>query len=101
MKFSRVLASFGPSCEANNHIPGVAAGDHGSYGRFVLEPVGLAGTPSAALEPVPVGGGTVAAGWWEHATEMAKRIAATERFLIGELLVWSGRARAYWLVLGA
>jgi hypothetical protein len=27
---------------------------------------------------------------------MPRRIATTERFLIGELLGWSGRARAYW-----
>jgi hypothetical protein len=75
-----------------DHIPGVAAGDHGSNARFVLEPIGLAGTLSAALEFVPVGGGTVAAGWWEHATEMARRITTTERCLMGELLVRSNWA---------
>jgi hypothetical protein len=67
-----------------------------------VEAGGLAGrTPAAGLDSGPVGGDTVAAGWLEHATEMPRRIAATERFLIGELHVWSGGARAYWLASGA
>jgi hypothetical protein len=65
-----------------DHLPGVAAGDHGSNTCFVVEPDGLAGTLSAALELVPVGGDPVAAGCCEHATEMARSIATTESFLI-------------------
>ena len=67
-----------------DHILGVAPGDHGSNACFVVEPDGLAGTLSAALELVPVGGDPVAAGCCEHATEMARSIATTESFLIGE-----------------
>ena len=63
-----------------DHIPGVAAGDHGSNACFVVEPDGLAGRLSAAFEFVPVGGGP--AGCCEHATEMARSIATTESFLI-------------------
>jgi hypothetical protein len=66
-----------------DHILGVAPGDHGSNACFVVEAAGLAGTLSAALEFVPVGGGPVAAGCCEHATEMARSIATTESFLIG------------------
>jgi hypothetical protein len=33
----------------DHYLPGVAEGDHGSNGRFVAEPVGLAGTLSVAL----------------------------------------------------
>ena len=67
-----------------NHIPGVAAGDQGSNACFVVEPDGLAGTLSVALEFVPVGGGPVAAVCCEHTTEMARNIAKTESFLIGK-----------------
>jgi hypothetical protein len=37
----------------------------------------------------------------EHAAEMMRRIATTERFLIRELHVWSGGARAFWFASGA
>jgi hypothetical protein len=67
-----------------DYIRGDAAGDHAPNTCFVVEPEGLAGRLSAAFEFVPVGG-TVAAGCCEHATEMARRIAATKRFSIGEL----------------
>jgi hypothetical protein len=69
-----------------DHILGVAPGDQGSKACFVVAPDGLAGTLSATLEFVPVGGGPVEAGCCEHATEMARRIATTESFLIGEFL---------------
>jgi hypothetical protein len=83
--------------DLDHHIPGVAEGDQGDcvYGCGLLEAAGLAGTLAAGLDSVPVGGGTVATGWLEHATEMPRRIAATERFLIGELLVWLVRGRAF------
>jgi len=89
-------------CLIDHHIPRVAEGDQGGCvnGRGGLEVGGLAGTSAAGLDSGPVEGGPVAAGWLEHATEMPRRIAATERFLIGELLVWSGRAHAYWLAAG-
>ena len=58
-----------------DHIPGVAAGGQGSNACFVVEPDGLAGTLSVALEFVPVGGGPVAAVCCEHTTEMARNIA--------------------------
>ena len=70
-------------------------------GCGAVEAVVLAGTLAAALGSVPVGGGAGGAGWLEHAAEMPRRIATTERFLIGELPVWSGAACAYRLVLGA
>jgi hypothetical protein len=87
--------------DLDHHITGVCAeGDHGDgpYGCGAVEVVGLAGTLAAGLESVSAGGGAVAAGRLEHAAEMPRRIATTERFLIRELLVWSGRARAYWFV---
>ena len=97
--YSRCRSCVRPAVNAlHHHIPRVAEGDQGDcvYGRGGLDVGGLAGTAAAGWDSVPVGRGTVAAGWLEHATEMPRRIATTERFLIRELLVWSGRARAYW-----
>jgi hypothetical protein len=76
-----------------DHLPGVAAGDHGSNACFVVEPDGLGETLSVALEFVPVGGGPVAAGCCEHATQMARSIATTESFLIGKFPSRAARLR--------
>jgi hypothetical protein len=57
--------------------------------------VGFAGTPAAGLVAVQGGGGAGPANWFEHAVETQRSTAMIEKLLIGELLGWSGRARAY------
>jgi hypothetical protein len=67
--------------------PGAPITTGASLAFGAVAAVGFAVTLAAGLESVPVGGGTVATGWLEHAAEMPRRNATAKRFLIGELLV--------------